>query len=754
MTDKSEQDELVHEFLVESHEGLDQLDQQLLRLEDDPGNVEVLSAIFRTFHTIKGTSGFFAFSKLEAVAHAAENLLSRLRDGTLQLDTERANVLLRTVDALREILGRVEATGNEGEPSYPELRQELARLIDAAGAPRAAAPPAPRPEPPTNPEAAPPPPEAAAVARTPEAAPTAAAPAAAPAAEGEATGRTAAASETSVRVDVGVLDSLMNLVGELVLARNQILQHVSSVDQADLVSTSQRLNRITTDLQEGVMKTRMQPIKTVWSKFPRIVRDLTRACGKRATLRMEGEDTELDRTVLDAIKDPLTHMVRNAIDHAIEPVEERVARGKSPEGTLLLRAYHEGGQVNLEISDDGRGIDLDRVREKAVERGLVTRERLERMTERDVIQLLFLPGFSTAQRVTNVSGRGVGMDVVRTNVEKIGGTVDLHTSRGLGTVVRIKIPLTLAIIPALVVSVGAERYALPQASLLELLRLEDARARDAIEMVHGAPVFRRRGDLLPLVSLCEQLGGPNDLQRVLEDGLLNIVVLQADDRQYGLVVDRVHDSEEIVVKPLGPQLRAIPIYAGATIMGDGRVALILDARAIGERAGVLGDNERIARLVDDSAGGPDGASERTLLVFELGPGRRGAIPLDTVARLEEIDARRIELAGGQAVIQYREEIMPLVSLNGSALGAPGANAGATRLNVIVHAVGGRNVGLVVDEIHDIVRASVTIDPSLRHRGIRGSVVVADRVTDLVDVDHMVRDALPHLLDVAPTEVAA
>ncbi len=746
MSDDEIQNELVHEFLVESHEGLDRLDQQLLQLEGDPANVEVLSAIFRTFHTIKGTAGFLSFKRLESIAHAAESLLSKLRDGALRMDAERASALLRTVDVLREILGRVESSGAEGETTYPDLIALLTRLAEpgsaAASDPIALAEPAPAAVAfvPAADESAPP-----SVGSAPP--PVAAAPAVAvkpTAAATESEGGARASVDTSIRVDVGVLDTLMNLVGELVLARNQILQHTTSEARTELNATTQRLNRITTDLQEGVMKTRMQPIKSVWSKFPRVVRDLTRACGKRAAIRMEGEDTELDRTILEAIKDPLTHMVRNAVDHAIESPEERTAAGKLPEGTLWLRAYHEGGQVNLEIGDDGRGIDVERVREKALERALVTREKLERMSERDVLQLVFLPGFSTARAVTNVSGRGVGMDVVRTNIEKIGGTVDLQTTRGKGTTVRIKIPLTLAIIPALIVAVGRERYALPQVSLIELVRLEGARARQAIEMVHGAPVFRRRGDLLPLVSLAEQLGGPSDLRRVSDEALLNIVVLQADDRQYGLIVDRVSDTEEIVVKPLGAKLREISLYAGATIMGDGKVALILDARGIAERAGVLGERDESAQRAAEQAESERDPREQTLLLFALENGRHGAIPLNAVARLEEVDAKRIESAGDQLVIQYRDEIMPLVPLNASSAAAA-AKADGDRdvpLQVIVHAIGRRSVGLVVDDIHDIVRTSVEVDTSMRRRGTLGSVVVAGRVTDLVDVAGVIRDALP------------
>ncbi|MBK7948054.1 MAG: chemotaxis protein CheW [Deltaproteobacteria bacterium] len=551
----------------------------------------------------------------------------------------------------------------------------------------------------------------------------------------------------------------MNLVGELVLTRNQIVQHTASDPSSTLAATSQRLNLITSDLQEGVMKTRMQPIRNVWSKFPRVVRDLTAACGKRATLVMEGEDTELDRTILEAIKDPLTHMVRNSVDHGIESVEERVAAGKPAEGTLKLRAYHEGGQVNLELIDDGHGINVDRVKEKAIERGLLTRDKAGRMSEREALQLIFLPGFSTAAKVTNVSGRGVGMDVVRTNIEKIGGTVDIQSAKGEGTTLRIKIPLTLAIIPTLLVTVDGCRFAIPQVSLIELVRLEGERARDAIEEVHGTPVYRLRGELLPLVDLRGELGlrprpaaGPIATSEADEttgaELSLNIVVLQADDRQYGLIVDSVNDTEEIVVKPLSQQIRDIPVYAGATILGDGRVALILDSIGIAKRAHVLDDQHghkqaRAEAAVEAPAPLRTGDIE-TLLLLDLDE-NRAAIPLSSVARLEEIPVAEVEQSGDFLVTQYRDRIMPLVWL-GRAKSRAGQRLPDSdeRLQVIVHASGDQCVGLVVDRIHDIVDASVVIERTTNRADTLGSAVVQGRVTDLLDIAGIVHRAIPGL----------
>lgn len=390
-------------------------------------------------------------------------------------------------------------------------------------------------------------------------------------------------ADTSIRVDVGLLDKLMNLVGELVLARNQITQFGSSQEDPAFLGTVQRLNLLTGELQAGVMKTRMQPVGSVWGKFPRLVRDLAVACGKQVRIDMEGQETELDRTIIEAVRDPLTHMVRNAVDHGIEPPAERAAWGKPAEGRLFLHALHEGGKVVIELTDDGGGIDPRRVRDKALLSGLVTPEQAARLGDRELLDLIFLPGFSTTDRVTQFSGRGVGMDVVRTNIEKIGGTVDVDSTLGRGTTIRMKIPLTLAIIPALVVSTGGDRYAIPQVSLLELVRLEGEQVRKGVEQFHGIPVYRLRGNLLPLVYLDRELG----VEPIRAGDEINIVVLQADDRPFGLVVDAIRDTEEIVVKPLQKALKGIGVFSGATIMGDGNVALILDVLGLAQRAGVV-----------------------------------------------------------------------------------------------------------------------------------------------------------------------
>lgn len=488
------------------------------------------------------------------------------------------------------------------------------------------------------------------------------------------------------------------------------------------------------------MKTRMQPIDHVWSKLPRVVRDLSVLLGKDVQLRMEGSDTELDKTILEAVRDPLTHLVRNAVDHGVESPADRLAAGKPAAGTLVLRAFHEGGQVNIEIADDGAGIDPARLRAKAVDRGMLPSDAAARLSDHEAVQLVFAPGFSTAAAVTNVSGRGVGMDVVKTNIERIGGTIDLASAPGAGTTVRIRIPLTLAIIPALVVSSAGNRYALPQVNLLELVRLDAHGDGPGIEWVHGAPVHRLRGRLLPLVHLREQLG-----LEPLEQDATYIAVLDADGRQYGLVVDEIRNTEEIVVKPLGRQLRGIPLYAGATIMGDGQVALILDAAALARKAGMT--NGELGEAPVEAEPATSGNQRLALLVVGLGDGRRAGLDLASVDRLEEIAADRVEHIGHQEVVQYRGEILPLLRLD-HALSGLGAEQPET-LQVVVCRSAGHRVGVVVREILDIVDEEVTTRTHLEAGGHGGSAVVAGVVTELVDLDRTLGAHAPALLVAAP-----
>lgn len=776
----SEIDGVVKEFLVESYENLDQLDRDLVALEKDPKDRDRLNNVFRTIHTIKGTCGFFGFSKLESVTHVGENLLSRLRDGSLLLDPERTSALLALLDAVREMLSEIEKNGNDGDGDYRELIERLTRLQepDATQAQT-------QDEPDDTPPGSDDPPQTIGdvLVRTGKVKPEEVLDAVHQQMEGdplrvgeilvekglvqmqdireavktlqESKGTTVV--DTNIRVDVSLLDKLMNLVGELVLTRNQILQFNSTQKDPAFLSTTQRLNLITSELQEGVMKTRMQPIGNLWNRYPRVVRDLAMTCGKEVRLEMEGSETELDKTIIEAIKDPLTHIVRNAVDHGIESPEVRVASGKSRQGTLTLRAFHEGGQVNIEIMDDGAGVNTERVKAKAVERGLISRDQALRMTEREAMNLLFMPGFSTAEKITNVSGRGVGMDVVKTNVEKIGGTIDIQSQQGKGTTIKIKIPLTLAIIPALIVSANGERYAIPQVNLLELVRLEGDSAKRGIELIHGAPVYRLRGQLLPLVYLSQELGQSGEANRQrsereardsIDSDTINIVVLQADDRQFGLVVDAINDTEEIVVKPLGTLLKGITVFAGSTIMGDGRVALILDVLGIAQKAGVVSEVRDRTRANFSSSTSDRNHQQQSLLLLGIGENRQAAIPLSLVARLEEIPTASVEQTGDQEVVQYRGSILPLIRLS-HILGVSPSTNSSDVMQVIVYSEGTRSVGIVVDRILDIVETSFDPQTIVSAPGIIATAVIQQRVTDLLDIQTIIRSVrLPHFESVA------
>ena len=803
----NDSDDIIKEFLVESCENLDRLDRDLITLENNPNDREILASIFRTIHTIKGTSGFLAFNQLGAVTHVGESLLGRLRDGQLELDREITSALLALVDAVRQMLASIEATGGEGERDDSGLISRLTGLQQAPAAP--AQTPAQTPAKTTaKSDVAPVPEGAAETAALPSSVaassmgdilmqragvtPAEVLLAAGKQKEGDPrhmgeilveqgvarpadgveaqhlqqAARGPSASDRTIRLDVSLLDQLMNLVGELVLARNQILQFANNTEESGLLATSQRLNLITSELQEGVMKTRMQPIGNIWSKFPRTVRDLALDCGKQVRVEMEGKETELDKTLIEAIKDPLTHLVRNAVDHGIERPEVRQAAGKDPEGRLFLRAFHEGGQVNIEISDDGAGLDQARIRNKAVQKGLISADQAGRLTDHEIVNLVFQPGFSTAEKVTNVSGRGVGMDVVKTHIEKIGGTVDLQSKAGQGVTVRMKIPLTLAIIPALIVTSAGERYAVPQVNLLELVGLEGEQARKGIETIHGVPVYRLRGRLLPLVHLKSTLQTTEEVKKetrresspepaaqlgsaaatAIRPGRVNIVVLEANGRHFGLVVDEINDTEEIVVKPLGKHLKHITVYSGATIMGDGKVALILDVIGLAQRANLLGEGrERI--LGEEVEATAEGANGKQQLVLFTGPAdSRMAVPLNLLARLENIPGTQVERSGNQWVTQYRGQILPLIRVSHALeerRHRPSADdvlslPTTAQLQVLVLENEHQSFGLVVNQILDIVESTLQPQSPATRAGVLHSSVIAERVTELLDVPALLR----------------
>jgi len=684
--------EAIREFIIESFDNLEQIDRDLMALEREPANTELYNGIFRNLHTIKGSAGFLAYHHVEALAHAGESLLGQMRSGERELSPPLSNLLFATGDALQKYLQQIENEGSEGEGIADEL---IGKLQDACeGKLPAVEPPA---------AAALPAETAAPAAATPAASPPvapASAPQAPPAsAAGEAPVKSAA--DSTIRVDVALLDKLMTRVGELVLARNQILQFTGSLGDSELLSTSQRLNLITTELQEGVMKTRMQPIGNVWSKFPRIVRDLSGTCGKQVRMEMHGKD---------------------------------------PEGRLQLRAFHEGGQVNIEICDDGAGLHPEKLKAKAREKNLITQEQAERMPDHEAGQLIFLPGFSTAEKVSNVSGRGVGMDVVKTNIEKIGGMIDIQSQVGIGTTIKIKIPLTLAIIPALTITNDGNRFAIPQVNLLELLRLDGNQDHNGIEWIQGAPVYRLRGRLLPLVYLSQLL--KTGQEPAVSAEAVNIVVLRADDRQFGLVVDQINDTEEIVVKPLSKQLKSIPVYSGTTIMGDGKVALILDVVGLAHQSNVMSKDRDRAVTENSTAHHEAGGEHQSLLILGTGKTQRLALPLSQVARLEKIPKETVERANGQEVVQYRNDILPLVRL-ANILGLEcDEESDDPLLNVVVYTENQKSFGLVIDRIVDIVETALDVSRPATRPGLLTSAVIHERITDVIDLPAVIRQVDP------------
>jgi two-component system chemotaxis sensor kinase CheA len=702
-------DDLLADFLTETHEGLSAVDEALLRLERAPDDAPTLAEVFRQVHTIKGTCGFLGLSRLEKVAHAGETILGLYRDGSLKVTPEGITLIFAAVDAIRKIVVGLEQHGQEPDGDDSAV---IAALDAAARGEFVTMQTAPMPQP----EAAP--------APSTIAAPAPVAPRAAEAVA-EAVQTESATAQQTIRVSVEVLEDLMTLVSELVLTRNQLMQLARVSSDSQISVPLQRLSHITSELQEGVMKTRMQPIGNAWAKLPRLVRDLANELGKKIDLEMRGADTELDRQVLELIKDPLTHMVRNSGDHGLEGPADRRAAGKPETGRILLNAYHQGGHIIIEIGDDGRGLPVEKIRAKVLAQGLATEAELAQMNEHDVLRFIFRPGFSTAQQITSVSGRGVGMDVVKTNIERIGGTIELRSKEGRGTTFTIKIPLTLAIVSALIVQAGGERFAIPQIGVVELVRVGDEHEGNTrIEMIKEAPVLRLRDRLLPLVSLSSLLR-----LRDAPVGSLKgyVVVMQVGANVFGIVVDRVFDTEEIVVKPVAPILRHITMFSGNTILGDGSVIMILDPNGVARGAGITAEGRVEEQQTMNVNGGIRSDSSTSLLLFRAGDQTPKAVPLGLVARLEDIPVERIEMSGGTPVVQYRGQLMPMVPIAGH-WEAPASG----RQAVLVFTEGQRSMGLMVDEILDVVEEPLLIQPGSDRLGYLGSAVIAERVTDVID----------------------
>jgi two-component system chemotaxis sensor kinase CheA len=679
--DKADVDDLTKEFIAESQEGLDRMEQCLTELEMRPDDAGLLGEIFRAVHTIKGTTGFLGFDRLEKLAHAGEHLLGALRDGKLEVSSELISGLLRLLDGLRAILALIEETGSEGTRASDEDGDLIAELAMLNGQSSPAA--------------------VVSKAMASEIVLVGAAPAehtAEPVQVGAAAGeKLSGANDKTIRIDVDVLNRMMNLVGELVLTRNQMLQ--SGMEAANFPELARRLDSVTADLRETVMQARMQPVGNLFGKFPRMVRDLARTCGRDVRVEFSGQDTGLDKSLLEAIKDPLTHAVRNAIDHGIEAPTERVLAGKPAEGCLRLRAFHQRGSVVIEVSDDGAGIPIDRVLAKAIERNLITPDEAAAMSEREALQLIFLPGFSTAASVTTVSGRGVGMDVVRANVEKVGGSVEVESRRGEGTTLRLRVPLTLAIVPSLVVKSGGQFFALPQSALVELVDIPRREIASVVHRIGSSELYRLRERLLPMVWLDRLLGLDVDSPETQNGHYM--AVLEAEGCRYGLVVDDLMSPEEIVVKPLSPVLREIGLFSGATVLGNGKLALILDIGATAATARVkpMETEVEVSALERDTT---EIASE-SFLIFEDVQRERTALPLDVVERIESVPFSRIEYAGGRPLLQYRGELLHLQD-RGGVLAELKEDGGETLTTVLICGGAerqGQRSGIVVRRVLDV-----------------------------------------------------
>ncbi len=685
----SEDAEILEAFLEESRENLAQLDVDLVALEAHPHDPELLGRVFRTVHTIKGTCGFLGFPNLEALTHAGESLLGTLRAGDLELDASVTTSLLRLVDAIRAVLGHIETTQQEGEDAHRGLIGELVAHLDHTAV-------------------------------------TPVATVLEPARETDVAVEPAASVESSVRIDVAVLDKLMDLVGELVLARSR-LADLELGDDDELAGPHRQLRSVTNELQAAVMQARLQPVGIVIGRLHRIVRDLATALGKHVRLEIEGEDVGVDKAVNEALRDPLLHIVRNAVDHGLELPAERASVGKPDEGLLHIRAYHESGMVHVEVRDDGRGIDPDRLLASAVDAGLLTRERGDELGQREVFDLMFQPGLSTKAEVTNVSGRGVGMDVVRANLQQIGGSIEIQSQPGVGTTFRLNVPLTLAIMPVLMVECGGQQYAVPGVHVREVLH--DGRVDD----VDGTRLYRLRGHLLPLAELTQLLGGERTGSVV--------VVVEIDGRRFGVVVDAAGDTADVVVKPLTSATREIPLFSAVTILGDGRPSLILDLAGLAAATGIEPSEEDLG--ADQESGLAD---VDDLLVALAHDGGRLALRLRDVLRLEQLSVTLVERAGLIEMVQYRDALVPLIRVDEvlpERREAPRSTAedpddGLMRTIVCESSVGA--VALVVGGVDDIApEPAVPAQPASR-AGVEACLVVDGRVVELLDLEALVSAA--------------
>jgi two-component system chemotaxis sensor kinase CheA len=712
----------LHAFLVEGHEILSGFEQDILNLEKGHSDSKLINQLYRALHTIKGNCGFLPFPRLEAIAHAGETLLEKLRTTQDAFTPAVTTALLQLTDAIRQTLLTIEATSTEGDLDYSALITTLADLSVPPAVTTITV--------------------AASNALSPNDDPI---PTSTEGSDSAADNTLKMADATvldttfdaTIRVQVNLLDHMMNLVSELVLVRNRLLQLIPATDNPALTATYQQINLITNELQDNVMGARMQPISTLWRNVSRLVRETAIACGKEVVLELDGGETELDRSLIAAIKDPLTHLIRNSIDHGIELPNMRVASGKPAPGTLRLRALQENGKVTLETSDDGAGMDPLQIRTRAQQLGLISPAQAKALGDREALDLIFLPGFSTAREVTRLSGRGFGMDVVRRNLETVNGTIEIESELGRGTTFRLKIPLTLAIIPALIVTAGGERFTLPQTSVQELIRIEGRdQINRSIETLLNVPVYQLRGQLLPLVNLASLL----KLAPAAGDGeTLYFVVLTVDGYQFGLIVDQIEDTQDIVVKPLSRQLKSLNVFAGATVLGDGKVALILNVMGLAQQSAMQQQPTRTTSPVVEQ-------DDRPFILIVLGPqNTRMGICLTHDTRLEMVPRHHIQQIGEQYVMQYRDRIACLIDLE---LLFTGTTRSLAELEeavpiVVMTLSANHTVGLVVHQILDIVAEPLTITGIANRPGVQCYATVQGQITEILDLEAMIDLANPY-----------
>jgi len=750
-------DELLGEFVVEAKEHLADIENQFLSIEASGDNVDVelVNDVFRAIHSIKGAAGFLGMTKVNDLSHCLENILNMMRNSELTPNSAMIDVMLRSADRLQ---GLIDDIFNSNEADISEYIDALEQI--AAGGQPDGVPGDLESEPLGTEEASeekPATPESDEAAEAEQENETASAPLqkATPEPQATSTGKPAAASsqiapEASIRVSVGVLDKLMNLAGELVLSRNQLMQAIATKTDNGLDTIASRLDQVTSEVQESIMQTRMQQIGTVFAKFSRIVRDLSSKLGKQCQLNIEGKEVEVDKTIVEAMDDPLTHLIRNSIDHGVELPADRKKRGKPAEGTMNLRAFCQAGKVRIEIEDDGAGIDPIKLKEKAVAKGVITAERAEQMGDREALCLIFHPGLSMAAKVSDVSGRGVDMDVVRTNIAKLGGTVDVDSIVGAGTRISITLPLTLAIIPSLIVQSQNQRFAIPQVNIAELVRVRREEIEERIGHVKDAEVLRLRGDLLPLLRLEHALKDEEDQAKSSEEQeaeqlvreAIKIIVLETGQQRFGVIVDGLHDSEEIVVKPLGRHLKDCPYLSGATILGDGHVALIIDVAGIANHEQIRCVEKAVQEENKEKKSASDQEEDtQFMLLFSNHPSEHFAVSMEVISRIERIRADQVDSVGGHELLQYRSTTMSLLRLENCITAKPPEPK--KRLYVVVFEVAGNEMGLVAPALEEIRDVSMEIDTvTLSEKGVLGSMVLAEQTTRYIDLFEIAKIAHP------------